>query len=128
MTKACDSHPDLDDNPCIACGACCASFRVSFYCGEVSGGSSGVVPAELVSPINPVMVCMKGTERGHQRCIALEGTLGQPGIHCRIYAQRPSTCRDFNHWEADGTPNPECQRLRAGLGLAPLPAHPPQVA
>lgn len=112
--------PDGPDNPCTSCGACCAHYRVSFYCGELSEGSGGVVPAELVSQINALMVCMKGTESGHARCIALSGTLGQPGIGCRIYPNRPSPCREFANWLEDGTPNPECQRLRQQIGLAPL--------
>ena len=114
--------PDSPDNPCIACGACCAYFRVSFYCGELSDGSGGLVPSELVSKINDVMVCMKGTEAGHGRCIALSGELGQAGISCSIYARRPTPCREFAAWLEDGNPNPQCQRLRAGIGLAPLPA------
>ncbi|WP_215779964.1 YkgJ family cysteine cluster protein [Paludibacterium sp. B53371] len=108
------------DNPCTTCGACCAHFRVSFYCGELTGGSGGIVPAELASQLNPVMACMKGTETGNGRCIALRGTLGSPDIRCSIYPQRPSPCRAFNSWLDDGQPNPDCQRLRAGIGLPPL--------
>ncbi|MBP0600575.1 YkgJ family cysteine cluster protein [Herbaspirillum sp. LeCh32-8] len=111
---------DMPDNPCTACGACCAIFRVSFYCGELTGGSGGVVPAELASKVNDTMACMKGTEQGHGRCIALVGELGQRGIGCSIYQNRPSTCREFSAWDADGQPNATCARLRAGLGLAPL--------
>ena len=78
------------------------------------------MPVELTSQVNPVMACMKGTERGHGRCVALEGELGKGGIRCRIYENRPSTCREFSNWLPDGTPNPDCQSLRAGLGLPPL--------
>lgn len=112
--------PDGPDNPCTACGACCAHYRVSFYCGELSDGSGGIVPVELTSKVNDLIACMRGTETGHGRCIALQGTLGEPGIGCRIYANRPSPCREFANWREDGSPNPECQRLRAMLGLAPL--------
>jgi len=63
---------------------------------------------------------MKGTEKGHGRCVALRGELGKPGIRCDIYPNRPSACREFDAWLEDGTPNPDCQRLRAGVGLAPL--------
>lgn len=112
--------PDNQNNPCIACGACCALFRVSFYCGELTGGSGGVVPAELASKVNDFVACMKGTESGNGRCIALVGELGKQGISCSIYPNRPTTCREFANWLADGTPNPDCQRLRAGLGLTPL--------
>lgn len=117
--------PDSPENPCFSCGACCAHFRVSFYCGELSDGSGGVVPSELASMLNPVMACMRGTESGGGRCIALLGTLGQPGIACSIYTQRPSPCREYPTWLEDGTPNPDCQRLRAAIGLPPLAAAPP---
>lgn len=108
------------ENPCIACGACCAHFRVSFYCGELTGGSGGYVPVELASKLNDVMACMQGTEAGNGRCVALRGELGQPGIGCAIYPNRPSPCREFANWFDDGTPNPDCQRLRIKIGLPPL--------
>jgi hypothetical protein len=76
--------PESPDNPCTACGACGAYFRVAFYCGELTGGSGNVVPAEMTRKINNVIVCMKGTETGNGRCLALSGELGKPGIHCRI--------------------------------------------
>jgi uncharacterized protein len=112
-----------DFNPCLDCGACCATFRVSFYCGEVAGANGGTVPEELVTQITPVRVCMQGTEQGG-RCTALRGVLGKPGIHCAIYPLRSSTCREFNAWEADGSVNSDCQRLRAGLNLPPLAPRP----
>ncbi|HEY9281121.1 MAG TPA: YkgJ family cysteine cluster protein [Eoetvoesiella sp.] len=107
-------------NPCLSCGACCAHFRVSFYCGEIAGEGGGTVPAELVTQVSPLRGCMKGTEYGGQRCIALRGELGQPGIACAIYEQRPSPCREFPTWLDDGSPNPDCQRLRNAIGLPPL--------
>ncbi|AKQ61652.1 YkgJ family cysteine cluster protein [Bordetella hinzii] len=112
-----------DANPCLSCGACCAHFRVSFYFGEVDihGGS---VPEALVTQISPSRVCMKGTERGGGRCVSLRGELGQPGIHCDIYENRSTPCREFDMWQADGSPNPDCQRLRAQQGLAPLGPRP----
>ncbi|CAM4258211.1 YkgJ family cysteine cluster protein [Kerstersia similis] len=136
-----DDNPD--SNPCLHCGACCSHYRVSFYFGELDGGNGGWVPAELTTPVTPHRVCMKGTEHAPVRCVALQGTVGEPGISCAIYTQRPSPCRDFSLWEADGSPNPDCQRLRLALGLAPLrgrpeadndpdgpghPNHPPQPA
>ncbi|HUG57153.1 MAG TPA: YkgJ family cysteine cluster protein [Candidimonas sp.] len=110
-------------NPCLSCGACCAHFRVSFYCGEIAGEGGGIVPAELVTQVSPLRGCMKGTEYGGQRCVALRGELGQEGIHCAIYEQRPSPCREFPAWLEDGSPNPDCQRLRKAIGLPPLPSH-----
>ena len=111
--------PDTQDNPCTACGACCAFFRVSFYCGELADSPGGFVPSELASQVNRVMACMKGTETGG-RCIALEGELGKAGIRCKIYPSRPSPCREFAAWTEDNTPTPECQRLRRHIGLSPL--------
>lgn len=112
---------DAHTNPCLNCGACCAHFRVSFYCGELAGESGGWVPPEYVSQLGPLRACMKGTEVGGNRCVALRGELGQPDIRCAIYEHRPSPCREFETWLPDGTPNPDCQRLRLAIGLAPLP-------
>ncbi|MFC0401276.1 YkgJ family cysteine cluster protein [Paraburkholderia rhizosphaerae] len=113
-----------DANPCLSCGACCQHFRVSMYMGEMASSPGGTVPDEMVSRVNPYIVCMKGTEAGHGRCIALRGEVGQPGIHCAIYAHRPSPCREYRVWSEEGSPNPDCQRLRAKIGLPPLPAMP----
>jgi len=107
-------------NPCLSCGACCAHFRVSFYFGELQGQPGGWVPLELTSKVNDFRAAMKGTETGNGRCIGLRGELGQPSIHCAIYEQRPTTCREFEAWLPDGTPNPDCRRLRELNGLAPL--------
>jgi Fe-S-cluster containining protein len=107
-------------NPCLSCGACCQHFRVSMYMGEMASSPCGTVPDDMVSVINPLMVCMKGTEAGHGRCIALRGTVGEPGIRCEIYPLRPSPCREYRVWSEDGTPNPDCQRLRKAIGLSPL--------
>jgi Fe-S-cluster containining protein len=108
------------DNPCLSCGACCQHFRVSMYMGEMASSACGTVPDDMVSVINPLMVCMKGTEAGHKRCIALRGTVGKPSIRCEIYPLRPSACREYRVWSKYGTPNPDCQRLRNAIGLQPL--------
>lgn len=110
-------------NPCLSCGACCQHFRVSMYMGEMASSPGGTVPDDLVNPLTSVIVCMKGTETGGGRCIALRGTVGQPGIHCAIYAARPTPCREYRVWHDDGTPNPNCQRLRGNIGLPPLASH-----
>lgn len=113
-----------EDNPCLSCGACCQHFRVSFYAGEMDVVRPGGVPSDLVSqtPVAPMIACMKGTESGGGRCVALLGEPGQPGIGCAIYLSRPTPCREYPVWGDDGEPNADCQRLRAGLGLAPLMA------
>jgi Fe-S-cluster containining protein len=112
--------PDNASNPCSTCGACCSHFRVSFYAGESDVHEHGHVPSAMVTQIGPMRACMSGTEQGG-RCSALMGTIGAGPISCSIYAQRPSPCREYPVWLADGTPNPSCQRLRANIGLAPLP-------
>ena|SRR5579871_3011416 len=108
------------DNPCLSCGACCAHFRVSFYFGELQGQPGGWVPLELTSKVNDFRAAMKGTESGNGRCVALRGDVGKAGVHCAIYQNRPTPCREFDAWLADGTPNPDCQRLREQRGLHPL--------
>lgn len=100
------------DNPCSDCGACCRYFRVSFYHGELDTQPGGLVPAELCTQITPFRACMKGTEAGSGRCIALGDDM-----RCGIYEQRPSVCREFPVFMPDGTMNPECIRLRKLLGI-----------
>jgi Fe-S-cluster containining protein len=118
---------DDERNPCLSCGACCNHFRISFYQGELSTNLGGVVPADLAMPLTSFLACMKGTDAGG-RCIALQGTPGQPGIGCAIYANRPSPCRQYPVWLDDGSPNPDCNRLRARIGLPPLGRNPDSVA
>ncbi len=108
-----------DDHPCQPCGACCSHFRVSFYHGELDDMPFGMVPVALTEKLNDTRACMKGTSQKQPRCIALSGTPGQ-FTACTIYAQRPTPCREFNAWDDNGQPNADCQRLRAGLGLAAL--------
>lgn len=105
---------DLDEtgNPCFGCGACCRYPRVSFYHGELDTQPGGFVPADLTEPVTPFIACMKGTAQGQGRCIAL-----QEDGRCSIYAQRPSTCRQFPAFLDDGSVNPDCLRLRALLGI-----------
>jgi Fe-S-cluster containining protein len=112
------------DNPCLSCGACCAHFRVSFYFGELDSQPGGWVPIALTRQINHFRAAMRGTESGAGRCAALGGEVGQPGVSCAIYTLRPSPCREFSAWEEDGTPSPQCQRLRIGLGLPALKPRP----
>lgn len=114
-----DMPDNKEDNVCSSCGLCCAHFRVSFYCGEVEGGTGGFVPKDKVIMINPVMAAMKGTNDVNKRCVALEGELGKD-VKCSIYHNRPSSCREFPVYEQDGSVNKDCQRLRAKYGLPPI--------
>lgn len=107
-------HYDMaeTDNPCFGCGLCCRHFRVSFYHGELDTQPGGCVPAELTAPVTPFRTCMKGTEHGGGRCVAL-----QDDGRCGIYEKRPSVCREFPAFMADGSLNPECVRLRRLYGI-----------
>lgn len=109
-------------NPCESCGACCASFRVSFYWAEGAQAGGGV-PAALTETLPPHRLCMAGTNNRAPRCIALVGEVGGR-VSCGIYAQRSSTCREF---AADGSADSACTRARAKYGLAPLPGLLPEL-
>jgi Fe-S-cluster containining protein len=105
-------------HPCRTCGACCASFRVSFYWGE-GDDAHGVVPEELTVPISPFLRAMAGTERHPPRCVALAGIVGETST-CRIHERRPTPCREFAaSWE-NGEPNPGCDGARRRAGLPAL--------
>ncbi len=104
-----------ESNPCMSCGACCAHYRVSFYWGESNAAPGGFVPVEFTEQVNPQMLCMKGTNNYPPRCAALRGEVGKQ-VSCAIYENRPTTCREFNVYELDGTPNTRCFKLR---GIVP---------
>ena len=104
------------ENPCVNCGLCCSNFRVSFYHGEIEGMPFGFVPVDMVEKLTESRACMKGTSQKNPRCVALSGTLGEE-VACTIYEQRPTPCREFEVWEADGTVNERCQKLRAAKKL-----------
>jgi Fe-S-cluster containining protein len=80
------------DFDCQRCGACCASFRVSFYWAEADDASGGTVPVALTRPLTPHTRCMQGTEALPVRCVALQGEVGRD-VRCGIYSQRSSTCK-----------------------------------
>lgn len=80
-------------NPCMTCGACCAYFRVSFYWAEADD-AGGLVPSALTEPLTPFLRCMSGTNQRQSRCAALSGDIGD-AVHCTIYENRPSPCREF---------------------------------
>jgi Fe-S-cluster containining protein len=108
-----------DASPCLSCGACCSSFRVTFYWAESSAHPDGHVPVGLTNSVTPVTRCMQGTDASAPRCVALVGTVGGC-VSCAVYAQRPSVCREVQ-------PGDEfCQRARLKHGLAPLPPAPPE--
>lgn len=104
-----------ESNPCLNCGACCAHFRISFYCGE-SNALGGTVPDWMIEKLSDTMGCMSGTEAGSGRCVALAGKIGD-SIACTIYENRPTPCREYHVWDEQGMPNPKCQELRAKRGI-----------
>lgn len=110
---------EIDDNPCLSCGACCASFRVSFYWAEAEPAAGGWVPPELTEKLNDFRAVMKGTNRPEPRCVALGGEIGQR-VACAIYAQRPSPCREFLMALEDPEPEAACDRVRERFGLPRL--------
>lgn len=101
-------------DPCSDCGHCCAYFRISFPWIETSVYHPNAVPISLVSALNPQRVCMKGTESGNGRCVALSDS-----GRCTIYEKRPSVCREFRIWDAQGDVNPDCSKVRQAHGLQP---------
>lgn len=108
------------ENPCIRCGACCATYRVSFYWAETDAAPGGTVPTALTDKLTPQLAVMRGTDCPEPRCVALEGTIGGE-IRCGIYAQRPTPCRELQPAWADGLPSEQCDRARIRHGLPPLP-------
>lgn len=101
------------DSPCLTCGACCATFRVSFYWAEADDTPGGTVPVNLTSSLPPNRRCMKGTDTYAPHCIALQGTVGEC-VRCTIYERRPSPCHEVQ------VADDQCQRARAAHGLPPL--------
>ena len=105
--------------PCSRCGACCASFRASFYWGEADDTTPNGVPVDLTEVLTAFRRVMKGTNQDDPRCVALHGEIGQE-VTCAIYEQRPSVCRSFVPSYAEGEGNPECDKARKAHGLVPL--------
>jgi hypothetical protein len=98
------------DHPCLDCGACCATFRVSFYWAEADHLG---LPAHLTDQVNAWFGCMSGTNQPSPRCVALRGNIGEQ-VMCSVYAQRPSPCHALQPGEE------KCNRARAQHGLPPL--------
>lgn len=112
---------NVNKNPCLSCGACCAFFRVSFYWAEAADDTSGV-PIELTGQLSPHRAFMLGTNGPNPRCAALLGFIGKQ-VSCAIHPRRSSVCRDFEaSWE-QGLLQPGCDKARAHFGLLPLQPH-----
>jgi uncharacterized protein len=98
------------ENPCLNCGACCATFRVSFYWAESTAAG---LPDRFTEQINSFYSCMAGTNQPAPRCHALQGTVGKE-VACSVYEQRTSPCRELQAGDE------KCNRARAKHGLPPL--------
>lgn len=87
------------------------------------------VPDDLVVQVSPHLVAMRGTDSRPVRCVGLLGKVGC-GMRCTLYAQRSSTCREFEASWHNGEANPYCDAARAAYGLPPLtpPLAPERVA
>lgn len=107
----------IGGNPCLRCGACCATYRVSFYWAEASQLG---LPDSLIEKISPWHACMAGTGQSEPRCRALDGAIGQ-AVSCLVYPRRPSPCRELQPGED------KCNRARTRHGLALLDEENPAV-
>ena len=107
------------NHPCLHCGACCAAFRVAFHWSEAQPARADGVPGTMTAPLRRHELAMRGTDALPVRCVALEGRVGE-GTRCRIYAMRPSPCRELGAAWEHGEPSPQCDRARAVHGLPPL--------
>lgn len=96
-----------DSDICMTCGACCATYRVSFYWGE---GEALGIPETMTSKVNDFYSCMKGTEAKPVRCIALKGEVGK-AVACQIYDRRSSTCQSVQVGDE------QCRKARQMHGL-----------
>ncbi len=101
-----DIDPGFD---CRSCGACCAYSADWPRFSTESDEALDAIPPELVS------ADLSGMRCENERCVALDGTLGE-AVSCRIYAQRPEVCRTCVAGD------PECTMARAARGWAPVAA------
>jgi uncharacterized protein len=106
------------DNPCLRCGACCASFRVDFAVDELQS-CGGSVPDGLTVEVTGSTARMRGTDHARPRCAALLGTVGVKAS-CGIHEWRPGPCREFGQLAPLGRGDEACTRARARHGLPPL--------
>jgi len=115
-----NAMPDTPtSHPCLACGACCAAFRVAFHWSEADDTPGGTVPVGFTQPLRSHERAMRGTDQPKPHCVALEGTVGV-ATRCTIHPLRPSPCRAVQpSWES-GAADPHCDRARSRHGLPVL--------
>ena len=106
-------------HPCLSCGACCATFRVSLHWSEAEPALGGRVPSDLTEPVRLHELAMRGTSQASPRCVALDADIGQRS-RCTIHARRPAACAAVAaSWES-GAPSAQCDRARRAHGLPAL--------
>lgn len=105
--------------PCLSCGACCVSLRITMPRRELDSHPGGLVPAALTEPYTATTACMREHPDLPGRCIALEGEVGL-AVSCTIYAKRPEACREFAPLTIIGRGDAACNEARRRRGLAPL--------
>ncbi|GAB4341577.1 MAG: YkgJ family cysteine cluster protein [Desulfobulbaceae bacterium] len=110
---------ETDNTPCLSCGACCATYRASFYWAESDLVTPNGVPHELAEHFPPHFLVMRGTGSPNPRCVALRGEIGV-SVYCEIYERRSSVCRDFPPSFENGVRNEWCDKARLKWGLSPL--------
>ena len=103
---ACTRWEPAAELDCQRCGACC---REAFDRVEVGA-------RESVVKLHPDMIINAGSyrklKRQGSRCAALIGGDDHSQYQCRIYDDRPKTCRDFTR----GSDN--CLQARRKVGLS----------
>ena len=109
----------MSETACLACGACCAAFRVDFHRTDLATAEFAGVPTAMALPLTASLFRMRGTDDASPRCIALEGEIGRR-VACTIYAERPGPCRDFAPYAPLGIGDDACDRARRRYGLSPL--------
>jgi len=103
-------------HPCLRCGACCATFRVSLHWSEADPELGGSVPEALTEKLDPHRLAMRGTWERRPRCIALDADIGTRS-RCTIHPLRPSVCREVDaSWE-HGVVSVQCDKARTAHGL-----------
>ena len=109
----------MPDIACLACGACCAAFRVDFHRADLATAEGPGVPPRMALPLTATLYRMCGTDDAPPRCIALDGEVGKQ-VSCTIYESRPGPCRDFAPYAPLGVGDDACDRARRRYGLTPL--------
>lgn len=93
--------------PCLTCGACCRTYRVSFYWAEALELG---LPDGLTEQLTPHLSCMKGTNASQPQCVALgKGDAGP--MACGVYDHRPHACREVQ------VGDDKCNRARVKHGF-----------